>query len=260
MPDTVMLHYSDAGQGTPVVLLHGFPLCGALWHEQQKILSERYRVIVPDLRGHGRSPAPAGVYDMELLARDVLALLDSLKVKQAVIIGHSMGGYVTLAAWRIAPERFLALGLICSQAGADTEEGRQGRYKMADKVAAEGSKVAAEAMLAKVFASGLPAAAPIVEQVRQMILNTSTAGIVGALQGMAVRADSGPLLPKIDLPVLILAGDKDQIIPLEKAKATAAAIKTATLVTVANAGHVPMLEQPEATTAGLSDFMDGIGK
>src|SRR6185295_9302015 len=114
-------------------------------------LSDHYRVITPDLRGHGRSPAPAGVYEMDLLARDVLALLDALFIKKAVIMGHSMGGYVTLAAWKLAPERFLALGLIASQAGADSEEGRQGRYKMAEKVAAEGSKVMAAAMLPRLF-------------------------------------------------------------------------------------------------------------
>ena len=147
--------------------------------------------LVGDLRGHGRSPAPSGVYEMDLLARDVLALLDALLIKKAVIMGHSMGGYVALAAWKLAPERFLALGLIDSQAGADTEEGRQGRYKMAEKVAAEGSKVVAEAMLPKLFAPNLPAEAPIIDQVRQMILNTPPAGIIGTLKGMAVRPDSG---------------------------------------------------------------------
>src|SRR4029077_8973868 len=166
MADTVTLSYAEAGQGTPVVLRHGFPLSGAIWREQQQKLSTNYRVITPDLRGHGRSPAPSGVYEMDLLARDVLTLLDALLIKRAVIMGHSMGGYVTLAAWKLAPERFLALGLIDSQAGADSEEGRQGRYKMAEKVAAEGSKVVAEAMLPKLFAPSLPAGVPIIDQVR----------------------------------------------------------------------------------------------
>lgn len=75
MADIVTLHYSEAGKGTPVVLLHGFPLQGATWQEQQKQLSDHYRVIVPDLRGHGCSPAPPGIYEMDLMARDVLALL-----------------------------------------------------------------------------------------------------------------------------------------------------------------------------------------
>lgn len=260
MPDTVTLRYSEAGQGTPVVLLHGFPLTGAIWHEQQHRLSDRYRVITPDLRGHGRSPAPSGVYDMDLLARDVLALLDDLEIKQAIIFGHSMGGYVTLAAWKLAPERFLALGLIDSQAGADTEEGRQGRYKMAEKVAAEGSKVVAEAMIPKLFAPALPAEAPIIEQVRQMILNTPPAGIIGTLKGMAARSDAGALLPKLSIPVLLLTGDKDQIIPPEKAKTMASAISTATLTIVANAGHLPMLEQPEATTTAMRSFLSAVGK
>jgi pimeloyl-ACP methyl ester carboxylesterase len=254
------LAYSEAGQGTPVVLLHGFPLNGAIWHEQQKQLSDRFRVITPDLRGHGRSPAPSGIYEMDLLARDVLALLDALLIKKAIIMGHSMGGYVALAAWKLAPDRFLALGLIDSHTGADTEEGRQGRYKMADKVAAEGSKVAAEAMLPKLFAANLPAGAPIIEQVRQMILNTPSAGIIGSLKGMAGRIDSGPLLSKLNIPVLILTGDKDQLIPLEKAKALAATIPTATLTMVENAGHMPMLEQSQATTTALRSFLTEIGR
>lgn len=259
MPDTVTLNYSDAGQGTPVVLLHGFPLSSAIWHEHQQRLSDRYRVITPDLRGHGRSPAPSGVYEMDLLARDVLALLDALLIKKAVIMGHSMGGYVALAGWKLAPERFLALGLITSQAGADTEEGRQGRNKLANKVAAEGSSAVAAAMIPKLFAAGISIAPPILAQVREIILNTDRAGIIGSLQGMAVRSDSGPLLPKISVPVLILAGEQDQIIAPDKAKAMAAAMKTATLTMVEHAGHMPMLEQPEATTTALRNFLSGVG-
>src|SRR5579871_5777811 len=118
MADTVKLHYSEAGQGAPVVLLHGFPLSSAIWQEQQRSLSDRFRVITPDLRGHGNSPAPSGAYTMESLAQDLLALLDSLGIAQAAILGHSMGGYIALAALKLAPERFTALGLIASQAGA----------------------------------------------------------------------------------------------------------------------------------------------
>ena len=149
MPDTVNLHFSDAGQGTPVVLLHGFPLSHSIWTQQQESLARHYLVIAPDLRGHGQSPAPAGVYEMETLARDVLALLDSLGIAQAVIMGHSLGGYVTLAAWKCAPQRFLAMGLIDSHASADTDEGRQKRLQLVEKVAAQGSLAAAEAMLAE---------------------------------------------------------------------------------------------------------------
>ena len=259
MSNTVKLHYSESGQGTPVVLLHGFPLTSAIWTQQQQRLAENYRVITPDLRGHGQSPAPVGVYEMEVLAGDVLALLDSLKIEQAAIMGHSMGGYVTLAAWRLAPARFLALGLIDSQAGADTAEGRQGRVQLAEKVAAEGSQVAADAMLPKLFAPGLAAGHPVWEQVRGMILNTQPAGIIGALHGMAARPDSNPILSTIDVPVLVVTGDKDQIIPLAKAEAMTAASPKATLKVIANAGHMTMLEQPSVTTAAIDEFLRAAG-
>lgn len=258
MPDTVQLNYSEAGKGPAVVLLHGFPLNNTIWLEQQQRLSDHYRVITPDLRGHGRSPAPEGVYEMDLMARDVLALLDTLEIQKTVLMGHSMGGYVTLAAWKLAPERFFALGLIDSQAGVESDEGRQGRYKMAEKVAAEGSKALADAMTPKLFAPDLQTGAPIIDQVRQMILKTQLAGIVGSLKGMAVRPDSGPLLPNINVPVLLVTGDKDQVIPPDKAKAMAATIPTMTLTAIANAGHMPMLEAPEKTTTAIRSFLNGV--
>jgi pimeloyl-ACP methyl ester carboxylesterase len=259
MPDPVKLHYSEAGRGTPLVLLHGFPLTSAVWTKQKQQLAGRYRVISPDLRGHGQSPAPPGTYDMDTLAGDVLALLDSLNIEQAAIMGHSMGGYVTLAAWRLAPARFLALGMIDSQAGADTAEGRQGRMQLAEKVAAQGNQVAADAMLPRLFAPGMPAGDPAWEQVRGMILNTPQAGIIGALHGMAARPDSNPLLPTIDVPVLIVTGDKDQIIPLAKAEAMTALLPKATLTVISSAGHMSMLEQPAATTAAIDEFLRNAG-
>ena len=260
MPNTVTLHYTEQGQGMPLVLLHGYPLSSAIWHEQRQRLSDHFRVITPDLRGHGHSPAPLGVYSMELMARDVLALLDSLGVEKAVIMGHSMGGYVALAGWNIAPERFLALGLIASHAAADSEEARQNRYKTADQVAVEGSKIIAETMTPRLFAPGMPAEESIVVQVHTIILNTKPDGIIGTLKGMAERPDSTAMLPNLTIPVLLVAGDKDQIIPLARAEATAAAIPNATLATVENAGHLPMLEQPQATTMAIRSFLAEISE
>jgi pimeloyl-ACP methyl ester carboxylesterase len=256
---TVKLQFSEAGQGTPVVLLHGFPLASAIWKQQQQQLAERFRVITPDLRGHGQSPAPPGVYEMDSMAGDVLQLLDSLQIERAAIMGHSMGGYVTLAAWRLARARFLALGLIDSQAGADTAEGRQGRMQLAEKVLAQGSQVAADVMLPRLFAPGLAAGDRTWEQVREMILKTPQTGIIGALHGMSARPDSNPILSSIDVPVLIVTGDKDQIIPLAKAETLAAAIPRATLKVIANAGHMTMLEHPAATATAIDDFLRSAG-
>jgi 3-oxoadipate enol-lactonase len=253
--DTVKLRYTEIGRGMPVVLLHGFPLSGVIWAQQQRELGDQFHVVVPDLRGHGASPAPEGPYEMAKLARDVIDLLDELRIERAVWLGHSMGGYVTLAGWNLAPQRFLGLGLVASHAAADTEEGRQGRFRLAEQVAAQGSRVAADGMVPKLFAPQLPADDPAIDLVRQLILKTHPTGIVGALHGMAARADSTGLLPKIQVPSLVLAGDQDTIIPLARAEATAAAMPNSALAIVEEAGHLPMLEQPAATTAALRQFL-----
>jgi 3-oxoadipate enol-lactonase len=261
MANTVNLHYTEQGQGsTPLVLLHGYPLSSVIWQEQANSLSNEYRVITPDLRGHGQSPTPEGIYDMELMARDVFALLDTLGIQKAAIMGHSMGGYITLAAYHIAPERFLALGLIDSQAGADSEEARQGRYNTAEKVFMDGSSVVANAMLPKLFVPGFATDESVYEQVKAIILNTKAAGIIGTLKGMAARSDSGPLLPNVDIPVLLITGDKDQIIPPSRAEAMASAIAGATLATIENAGHMPMMEQPQATAMAIRNFLSTINE
>jgi pimeloyl-ACP methyl ester carboxylesterase len=255
MAKPVPLHYSEAGEGLPVVLLHGFPLASAIWHRQQQELSDRFRVITPDLRGHGQSPVPEGGYEMESLAADVLTLLDALAITSAAIFGHSMGGYVTLAAWKLAPERFLALGLVGSQAAADTDEARRNRFTLAEKVAAEGSQAAANAMFGRLFAPGLAGSDPAIELVRQMILQTSPSAIIGLLNGLAARDDATARLATIHVPALFLTGDNDQIIPRARAEMMAAQVPNGTLAVIDHCGHMPMLEQPAATTAALRQFL-----
>jgi 3-oxoadipate enol-lactonase len=261
MANPLALHYTEQGNtGIPVVLLHGYPLSSAIWQTQQQGLSNEYRVITPDLRGFGQSPAPEGTYEMEMLAQDVLNLLDTLNVKRAVILGHSMGGYVTLALWRLAPERFLGFGLINSQAGADSEEAKQNRFKTAEKVFTEGTAVVAQAMMPKLFAPNVPEDESFIEQVRTTIINTRTNGIVGSLKGMAGRPDSTDLLATINVPALILTGDKDQLIPPQRSDAVATAITQSSLVTVEDAGHLPMLEQPQATLMAMRNFLSEISE
>jgi pimeloyl-ACP methyl ester carboxylesterase len=254
-PDVVKLHFSEAGSGTPLVLLHGFPLSSAIWQAQRTGLAGRCRVITPDLRGHGTSPAPEGVYGMETMARDVLALLDALAIPKALIMGHSMGGYVALAAAKIAPERLLGLALIASQAAADTDEARQGRFKLVERVATEGAVAVAAAMMPRLFAPGGVGGEGVVEEVRQMILKTPRAGIIGALRGMAARENTEAVLAKIKVPVLLLAGEHDQLIPPAKSQALAAAVPGAKLAIIEKAGHMPMLENPARTTAAIGEFL-----
>jgi pimeloyl-ACP methyl ester carboxylesterase len=190
---------------------------------------------------------------METIARDLFSLLDSLRFPKAVILGHSMGGYVTLAAAKIAPERLLGLGLVASQAAADTEEARLGRFKMIEKVRTEGNTAVAAAMIPRLFAAN--ADPKIVDAARQMILNTPRAGIIGTLQAMAARENTEAALATMKVPVFLLAGEHDQIIPPARSQALAAAVPGAKLAVIENVGHMPMLEDPSGTTAAIAEFL-----
>jgi pimeloyl-ACP methyl ester carboxylesterase len=260
MTIAVNLNYSEQGSGTPLVLLHGFPLSSAIWREQQARLSDHYRVITPDLRGHGRSPVTDDVYGMELMAADVLALLDALTLPQAVVMGHSMGGYVALAMADRAPGRLSALGIIGSHPFADTEDARQGRYKLANKVKLEGSGAVVEFMLPRLFAPNPPDDETLTEQVTALMQATRPLGLIGTLQGMAVRPDTSTLLATLDLPVLLVAGDKDAIVPLARMETMAASLKKGLLATIENAGHMMMMEQPQATTMAIRQFLEELAQ
>jgi pimeloyl-ACP methyl ester carboxylesterase len=252
----VSLFFTEQGSGEPLILLHGFPLNSTIWRTQQQRLSDHCRVITPDLRGHGRSPVNDEIYEMDLLARDVIELMDHLNLPQAVVMGHSMGGYVTLALARLAPHRLKAIGLIGSQAMADTEQARNSRYDLIDEIKIHGSAVVADALLPRVFAPLELEDETTKEQTYQMMLNTRPVALINALKGMAIRPDSTALLGELDCPVLIIAGDKDAIIPLERAEAMATPLKNGALVTIENAGHMMMLEQPQATTLAIHNFME----
>jgi pimeloyl-ACP methyl ester carboxylesterase len=252
------LSYIEQGQGMPLVLLHGFPFNGSLWQHQMRSLSDACRVIVPDLRGFGRSEAAEGTYEMTLLAQDVLQLLDALAIQKAVIIGHSMGGYVTLALWRLAAERFSALGLVASHVWADSDAQRQGREQLIAQVMERGADAVVEALLPRLFAPKLPKDAPIVRQARAMMLAARSISLTSALRGMMNRPDSSDLLPQIAVPTLILCGDSDPILPLERAEEMARLLPNATLITVQDAAHMPMLEQPQATAAAIRHFLAAV--
>jgi 3-oxoadipate enol-lactonase len=146
------LAYEERGTGVPVVLLHGFPFDHSLWREQTATLAASHRVITPDLRGFGASSVIDEPATMELMAQDVAALLDELKLERVVLGGLSMGGYVALAFYRLCPRRVRALVLADTRPQADTDEARANRETTAQRALAEGMHTIADAMLPKLLA------------------------------------------------------------------------------------------------------------
>src|SRR5262249_38702866 len=145
--DGVSLHYLDQGKGSPILLLHAFPLSSASFRPQLQALSSKYRLIVPDQRGFGRSGIGPGPTEMSTLARDGLALLDQLGVGSAVVGGVSMGGYASMALLRLDPARVKALVLVDTRATEDDDAGKRRREETAQKVLEQGVGVLADSMV-----------------------------------------------------------------------------------------------------------------
>jgi pimeloyl-ACP methyl ester carboxylesterase len=254
---SIDLAYDDKGSGPPIVLLHGFPFNRSIWDEQVAVLTDRYRVITPDLRGFGETPLPAdGASEMTDMARDVAALLDQLEIRRAVIGGLSMGGYVAFAYYRLFPLRTRGLILADTRPQADTEEGRAVRYQQAERIRAEGIGAVAQGLLDKLFSSESIQLRPeLVSRIREMILNTSTEGAAGALMGMAARLDHSYLLPQILCPALIVVGSEDKIVSVSDAELMHREIRGSHLTVIEDGGHLSNLEAPEEFNTSLLDFL-----
>ena len=245
------LYVEEFGQGTPLTLLHGYPLDLRLWADVVPILQQNCRVITPDLRGHGQSPAPKGPYSMREMAEDVVAMLDVLGVEQTYVAGHSMGGYVAIALARYFPERILGLALTASHAYADSVEKKQARLNSIAQMKAEGIR-----QVFSIMSDKLTYNKRIAERVQAIIAGANIEGAMGISAAMAERLDSIELLERFKKPVLIIAGTEDQIVPIETSRKMVQEIKTNRFIEIAGAGHVPMLDQPEKTAESLLSLIN----
>jgi 3-oxoadipate enol-lactonase len=258
LPD-ITLHYSDQGKGLPVLLIHGFPLNRQMWADQIDFLSKSYRILVPDLRGHGETPPSPGPYSMELLADDCIALLDAIGIKAPIVVGGlSMGGYVAFALYRRYPERVAALILAATRASADSAEAKVNRDISIAKAKADGTSAVVANMLPKILSHKTYENSPqLVNHVKQIMLQTSLEGMVSALEGMRDRQDSTPLLTQIDVPVLVMHGSEDQIIRFEDSQSMYAQLPKASLAVLPDSGHLLNLEQPENFNEAVVRFLSG---
>ena len=257
--DDIQLAYDDVGVGPAVVLIHGYPFNRSMWNEQTEALTSRFRVVTPDLRGLGESDTSEGPATMDRMAQDVAALMDQLRIDQAVIGGLSMGGYVALAFVKQFPARVKALVLADTRAQADTEEGKQTRSQQADKALAEGMAGIADAMLPKLLTPETVSKRPeVVKRVRDMMLKTKPQGAASALLGMAEREDHSDFISTIRVPTMILVGREDAITPVADSEKMKSQIATSHLVVIDNAGHVSNLEQTERFNFALLKFLDRV--
>lgn len=251
----IAIHFEVHGQGPPVLLVHGYPLSGRLWDGIIPTLAKDFRLIVPDLRGHGRSDA-SDAATMDDYAEDLRAVLTAAdESRPVVLVGMSMGGYVSLAFCRRYRERVRGLALVDSRASADSVEAAEARHRTAERVLREGSAFVADEMVGKLFAPGAPL--DLRERWRTRMAGTSPRGVAAALRAMAGRPDSEPLLRELGVPLLVVVGAEDAITPVEGAREMAQ-MATGTLEIIPGAGHMTPAEKPEIVAAALRRFLEEI--
>lgn len=197
---------------------------------------------------------------MTTYADDLVALLDRAQIRQAVVCGLSMGGYIIFELFRRHPHRVRAAILCNTKAAADTPEAKRGRDALAATAQREGAPAVAAELVPKVLARETQQQRPdVVREVTEMVERQPVAGIVGALHALRERPDSTPLLARIQMPVLVVAGDDDQIAPAAGMKEMAAKIPGAAFELIPSAGHLAPLEQPATVNAALAAFLETLG-
>ena len=246
-----------------VLFIHGYPFDHAMWRHQLAALSG-WRCIAPDLRGFGESPGgepdEAAQYSIAMYANDLMAQLDRLGIREAAVCGFSMGGYIAFELLRSHPTRVTAAILCNTKASPDTQEGKADRDVMAALARQRGATAIAEKLLPKLLSPVTEKNQPqVVAEVRAMITRSSVNGIVGALHALRERPDSTPLLKRIGVPVLLVAGADDQITPAPLMRELANAIPGAEFVEITEAGHCTPLEQPVAVNAAITAFLRKLG-
>src|SRR5215208_2390387 len=248
---------ATSGAGTPLVLLHAFPLDGRMWAPQVEALAGTYQVIVPDLRGFGAARDQAvSEAGMDLLADDLLRLLDDRGLDRVVLGGLSLGGYVALAFMRRHADRVSGLVLLDTKATADGDQARADRLKMAERVLAEGNDFVPEVMLPKLLGETTREHRPeVVSRVAALIREQTPQAIAGAQWGMAARAATTDVLASVKVPTLVVTGEEDAVTGPEVGRDLAAGIPGARFLLVEEAGHLANLEQPEIVNEALLDFL-----
>ncbi len=252
------LCYQITGSGPNLVLLHPFPLHHSFWKAVSDQLCARYRLIMPDLRGHGDSELGEGRATMDKLAADLAKLCREERITKAFFVGVSIGGYALFEFWRRTRDQVAALVLANTRAAAETPESRANRLALAEKVLRDGTAGFIEDTLPKLLSPTTLTNRPdIVDSARRMMQKMSPQDIAGVQRGMADRPDSVATLKTISVPTLIIGGSDDSI-PHSETELMRQNISGSRLAIIPRAGHYAALEQPEEFARLLRGFLDDL--
>lgn len=256
----ISLEVSGTKNSPALVLLHAFPLSSAMWQEQLQHFSPRYQVIAPDVRGIGDSTPFSDQPSIEQMARDLVALLDSLSIDTAIVGGCSMGGYVALEFARQFPERLSGLILCDTRPDADSEDAKKARDEMKAFVLAHNGSAVADKMLPKLLCDETRENSPaIVQKVKALAVPISGQVAAQLVQALRDRRDSTPVLNSIKVPTLVIGGGHDVPSPVEIMAQMASHIPGAKHAVIERAAHLSSLEQSETWNREVEFWLDANG-
>ncbi len=261
--DGSKLFYTALGAGPYVVLLHPTPVDHRFWMPVAEVLAGKYRVIVPDLRGHGQSELGEGPITVEKLAADAERLLDHLEIAKALLGGCSIGGYTLFEIWRTMPSRVEAFAFCCSKAQADTEAARAKREETIAKVRERGTAEFIESNLETLIGSAARRRWPEkIAEAREMMQGVPVESIIAVQQGLAARPDSVVTARTLRVPCCVMAGGEDPATPPADMRLLAEQIRNggygAEYSEIPDAGHFAPFEQPELVARILRRFFDSV--
>jgi len=262
-PDTASVRgidvsYTDRGAGYPILFIHGHPFDRTMWEPQVRAFAGRgYRVIVPDLRGYGRSSVVPGTTSLGAFARDLAALLDHLGLDVVGVVGLSMGGQVALELYRLFPDRVDSLTLAATNPRAETDEGRACRIAMAERLREEGMRGYTDEMLVGMMTADNVRDLPdVADHVRAMMYAAPPEGAAAAQRGRAQRPDYVPLLRRVSAPTLLVGGRQDGFTPPDFTESMHVLVPDSVVEIIEGAGHLPNLERPDRFNEVLRRFLD----
>lgn len=260
MAGSTALHIADSGVGDKcVVLLHGYLESMYVWDDFTSLLTPSVRVITVDIPGHGISEIKGEVHTMDMIADVLHEMINSLGIEKVTMVGHSMGGYVSLAFCARYPEQLEGLVLLSSSPNPDTDEKRENRRREIALVRAGKkdalARVAPETGFAPHNRKRLKS---YIDDLVECVHITEDDGIVALLGGMIERVDQNDMLRKCSVPQLFIMGKHDAYIPVEAAETIIANNPQAQVAWLENSGHMGFIEEPEACADVLLKFIEKI--
>lgn len=256
--NSITIEYELTGEGDCLVLIHGAGDNLAMWYGQVPVFSRQYRVLTPDVRGHGETECPETPVDMPLLASDLRELLRALSIESAFVLGYSMGGRIGLQLALDEPSMVKALIMANSGIGMNTPppEAVERRQSLMAALARGDLETVSEQMTTSSFSPGLKERDPELFERYKQIKLANDARSFGRVWGSMASAQP-PELSKLSCPVLIVAGEQDAFMPLESLRAMHAALRSSRLE-ILPTGHAAALEAPDEFNRIVLDFLANV--